>query len=83
MISLRDLKIAGLPLPKLCVAVAMLLLLDSALILLLIVATQKVEQWIVSTRNGSGGFQTHLYCFSDPLTPTEEAALKSTQGVQS
>jgi len=83
MISLRDLGIAELPLQKLYVAVAMLVLLGSGFILLLIVAAQKAQQWIVSTKNGSSGFQTHLYCFEDPLTPTEEAALKSTQGVQS
>jgi len=83
MISLRDLRIAELPPQKLYVAVAMCILLCTGFVLLLAVATQKVEQWIVSTRKGSRGFQTHIYCFSDPLTPTEEAALKGTQGVQS
>jgi hypothetical protein len=83
MISLRDLPIAELPLQKLYVAVAMLVLLVGGFILLFIVAAQKVEKWIVPTKNGSSCFQTHLYCFEDPLTPTEEAALKGTQGVQS
>jgi len=83
MVSLRDLGIAELPLQKLYVAVAMLLLLGSGFILLFIVAAQKVEKTIASRKNGSRGFQAHLYCFEDPLTLTEEAALKSTQGVQS
>jgi hypothetical protein len=80
MISLSDLRISELPRQKLYVAVAIFILLCAGLVLFLAVATQKVEQWIVSTRKGSRGFQTHLYCFSDPLTPTEEAALKRTQG---
>jgi hypothetical protein len=83
MISLRDLRIAELPLQKLSVAVAMLVLLGSGFILLLIVAAQKVQQWIASTKNGSSGFQTHLYYFSDPLASTEAPPSKSTQGVQS
>jgi hypothetical protein len=83
MVSLRDPGVAELPLQKLCVAIAMFILLVSGFTLLLFVAAEKVEQWIVSTRNGTKGFQTHLYCFEDPLTPTEEAALKSTQGVRS
>jgi hypothetical protein len=58
MISLRDLRITELPLQKLSVAVAMLVLLGSGFILLLIVATQKVQQWIVSMKSGSSGFQT-------------------------
>ena len=82
-ISLRDLRIAELPLQKLCVAIAMFILLVSGFTLLLIIAAEKVEQWIVSTRKETKGFQTHLYCFEDPLTPTEEAALKSAQGVRS
>ena len=83
MISLRDLGIAELPLQKIYVAVTMLVLLGSGFILLFIVAAQKVEKWIVSTKKGSRGLQAHLCCFEDPSTPTEEAALKSTQGVQS
>ncbi len=83
MVSLRDLRIAELPLQKLCVAVAMFILLGSGFILLLIVATQKIQQWIVSTKNGGSGFQTHLYYFSDPLATTEAPPLRSTQGVQS
>lgn len=83
MVSLRDLGVAELPLQKLCVAIAMFILLVSGLTVLLIVAATKAEQWIVSTRNKAKGFQSHLYCFEDPLTPTEESALKSTQGVQS
>jgi hypothetical protein len=83
MISLRDLRIAELPLQKLYFAVAMFILLGSGVILLLIVAAQKVQQWIVSTKNGSSVCQTHLYCFSDPVTPTEATQLKRTQGVQS
>jgi hypothetical protein len=53
MISLRDLRIAELPLQKLSVAVAMLVLLGSGFILLLIVATQKVQRWIVFGKSGS------------------------------
>ena len=83
MISLRDFRITKLPLQKLYAAVAMFILLCAGFVLLLAVVTQKVEQWIMSTRKGRGGFQTRLYCFSDPLTPTEEGALKGTQGVQS
>jgi hypothetical protein len=83
MISLSDLPIAELPLQKLYVAFAMFILICTGFVLLLAVATQKVEQWIVSTKKGSRGFQTHLYCFSDPLTPAEEAAIKGAQGVQS
>lgn len=59
MVLLRDLRIAELPLQKLFVAVAMSVLLGSGFILLLIVATQKVQQWFVSTKNGGSGFQTH------------------------
>jgi hypothetical protein len=83
MMTLRDLRIGELPLQQLYGAVAMWVLLGSGFILLLIVATQKVRQWIVSTRNGSSGFQTHLYYCSDPLATTEAPPLKSTQGVQS
>ena len=83
MISLRDLRIAELPLQKLSVAVAMLVLLGGGFILFMIAATQKVEQWIVSVKSGSSGFQTNRNCSSDPLTPTEAPLLKSTQGVQS
>lgn len=83
MISLRHLRIAELPLQKLSVAVAMFVLLGSGFILLLIVATQKVEQWIVSIKSGSSGFQTKRNASSDPLAPTEAPLLKSTQGVQS
>ena len=81
--SLRDLRIAELPLPKLYVAFAILFLLGSGFILLMVVATQKVQQRLVSTRNGSSRFQTHLYYFSDPWATTEAPPLKSTQGVQS
>jgi hypothetical protein len=83
MISLRDLRIAELPLQKLYVAVAMLVLLGSGFILVLIVATQKVEQRLVSVKSGSSGFQTNRNSSSDPLTPTEAPSLKSTHGVQS
>jgi hypothetical protein len=83
MTSLRDLRIAELPLQRLYVAVAMLVLLGSGFKLLLIVATQKVRQRTVSTRNGSSGFHTHLYYVSDPLATTEVPPSKSTQGVQS
>lgn len=57
MVSFRDLRIAELPLQKLSVAVAMLVLLGSGFILLLIVATQKVQRWIVFGKGGSSGFQ--------------------------
>jgi hypothetical protein len=83
MISVRDLRIAGLPLQKLYVAVAMLVLLGSGFILLLIAATQKVQQWIVSMKSGSSGLQINRNCSSDPLTSTEAPQLKGTQGVQS
>lgn len=83
MISLRDLRIAELPLQKLSVAVAMLVLLGGGFISFLIGATRKVEQWIVSVKSGSSGFQTNRNCSSDPLTTTEAPLLKSTQGVQS
>ena len=83
MISLGDLRIAKLPLQKLSVAVAMLVLLGGGFILFLIGATQKVEQRIVSVKSGSGGFQTSRNCSSDPLTPTEVPSSKSTHGVQS
>ena len=83
MISSRDLRIAELPLQKLSVAVAMLVLLGGGFILFLIGATRKVEQRIVSVKSGSSGFQTNRNCFSDPLTPTEARSLESTQGVQS
>ncbi|HEU5235710.1 MAG TPA: hypothetical protein VFU37_01135 [Pyrinomonadaceae bacterium] len=83
MVSLRDLRIAELPLQRLYVAVAMFILLGSGFKLLLIVATKKVRQRIVSTKNGSSGFHTHLYYVSDPLATTEVPPLKSTQGVQS
>jgi len=83
MISFRDSRIAELPLQKLYVAVGMLFLLGSGCILLLIVATQKVQQWIVFVKRGSSGFQTNRNCSSDPVTPTGAALVKSTQGVQS
>jgi hypothetical protein len=57
MMSLRDLRIAELPLLKLYVAVAMLVLLGSGFVLLLIVATQKVQRWTVFGKSGSSGFQ--------------------------
>ncbi|MEK6333623.1 MAG: hypothetical protein AABM67_01665 [Acidobacteriota bacterium] len=82
MMSLRDLRTAEFPLHKLYVAVPMLVVLGSGFSLLLIVATQKVQEWIVSTKNGGSGFQTHLYYFSDPFATTEAPPLKSTQGVQ-
>jgi hypothetical protein len=83
MVSLRDLRIAGLPLQKIYGAVAMLVLLGSGFILLLISATQKVQQWIVVFKSGSSGFQTNRNGSSDTLTPTEGPLVKSTQGVQS
>jgi hypothetical protein len=67
MISLRDLRIAELPLQKLYVAVAMLVLLGSGFILLLIVATQKLQQCIVSMKSGSSGLQTNGNCCSDTV----------------
>jgi hypothetical protein len=69
MMSLRDLRIAELPLQKLYVAVAMLVLLGSGFSLLLIVAIQKVQQWIVSIQSGSR-VSKPINCPSDPLTPT-------------
>ena len=57
MISLGDLRIAKLPLQKLSVAVAMLVLLGGGFILFLIGATQKVQRWIVFGKGGSSGFQ--------------------------
>jgi hypothetical protein len=57
MISLRDLRIAELSLQKLYVAVAMLVLIGSGFILLLIVAIQKVQRWIVFGKGRSSGFQ--------------------------
>jgi hypothetical protein len=85
MILKRDFGVADLPLQKLYVAVAMLVLLNGGFSLLLIVATQKVQQWIVSVKSGSSGLQINRNCSSDPmkLTPTEAPSLKSTQGVQS
>jgi hypothetical protein len=83
MMSLRELRIGELPLERLYVAVAMLVLLGSGFKLLLIIATQKVRQRIISPRNGSSGFHTHLYYVSDPLATTEVPPLKSTQGLQS
>lgn len=65
MMSVRDLRFAELPLQKLYVAVAMLVLLGSGFILLLIVATQKVQRWIVSIKSGSSGFQTNGNCSSN------------------
>jgi len=65
MVSLRNLGIAELPLQKLYVAVAILVLLGSGFILLLIVATQKVQRWIASIKSGSSGFQTNGNCSSD------------------
>ncbi len=83
MVSLRNLRIAELPLQKLYVPVAMLVLLGTGFIFLLIVAAHKAQRWFVSTKNGGSGVQTHLYYFSDPLATTEAPPLKSTQGVQS
>jgi hypothetical protein len=51
MISLRDLRITEFPLQKVYLAVAMLVLLGSGFILVLMVATQKVQQWIVSMKS--------------------------------
>ena len=82
MISLRGLGIAELPLRKLYVAIAMLVLLGGGFSLLLIVAAQKAQQWIVSMKSGSSGCHAHRYYFSDPLATTEAPTLKSTQGVQ-
>ena len=62
MISLRNLGIAELPLQKLSVAVAMLVLLGSGFILLLIVATQKIQQRIDLVKRGSGGFHANRSC---------------------
>jgi hypothetical protein len=73
MASIRNLKVADLPLQKLFVALAMLILLGGGCSLLLIVATQKVERWLES---GSSGFETSRNCSSDP-------PLKPVQGVQS
>ena len=83
VVSLRDLRIAELPLPKIYLAVSMLILLGSGFGLFLITATKKVQQRIVSVKTGSGGFQTNRNGSSDPLTPTEARLLKNTQGVQS
>ncbi len=83
MISLRDLRSAEMPLQKLYLAVAMLVLLGSGFTLLLIVATQKVQQWILAVKSGSSGLQTNRNGSSDPLTPTEARLLKNTQGVPS
>jgi hypothetical protein len=83
MISLRPLSVAELPLQKLYVAVAMLVLPGTGFILLLIVATQKVQQWIVFVMSGISGFQTNRNCSSDPLTPTDAPLVRSTLGVQS
>lgn len=83
MTSLRDLRIAELPLPKIYVAVAMLVLLGSGFSLLLITATKKVQQRIVSVQTGSGRFQTNRSGSSDPLPPTEARLSKNNQGVQS
>jgi hypothetical protein len=83
MTSLRDLRIAEFPLEKLYFAVAMLILLGSGFTFLLIVATQKVQQWIVFFESGSSGFQANRNCSSDRVTPTDAASLESTQGVQS
>jgi hypothetical protein len=62
MVSLRDLRIAKLPLQKLYLAVPMLVLLGSGFILLLIVATQKVQQRIDLVKRGSGGFHANRSC---------------------
>jgi len=77
MISLRDLRIAELPLQRLSVAVAMVVLLGGGFILVLIVATQKVQHWIVAGKSGSSGFP------SDTSTPIKTSLLKNTQGVRS
>ncbi len=82
MISLRGLGIAELPLQKLYVAIAMLLLLSGGFSLLLIVAAQKAQQWIASIKSGSSGFRANRYYSSDPLATTEAPTLKGTQGVQ-
>ena len=61
IISLRNLGIAELPLQKLYVAVA----IDSAwqrIHLLLIVATQRLQEWIVSMKSGSSDFQPTGNC---------------------
>jgi len=65
MVSLRNLGIAELPLQKLYVTVAILILLGSGFIFLLIVATQNLQQWIVSMKSGSSDFQTNGNCSSD------------------
>ena len=83
MISLRDLRIVEFPLQKLSFAFATWVLLGGGFILVLIIATQKVQQWIASVKSGSSGFQTNRNCYSDLLTPTEAPSLKSTQGAQS
>jgi len=83
MTSLRDLRIAELPLQKLSVAIAMVVLLGGGFMFVLIVATQKVQQWIISLKSGSSAVQTNRNCSSDPLTPTKTPSLKSTHGVQS
>lgn len=83
MIALKDPEMAELPLQKLYFAVAMLVLLVSGFSMLLIVATQMVQQWIVWMKSRSSGFQTNRIRSSDPLTPTQARSLKSTQGVQS
>ena len=58
MISLRDLRIADLPLQKLSVAIAIVALLGGGFMFVLIVATQKVQQWISSVKSGGGGAQS-------------------------
>jgi len=56
MISSKDLRIAELPLQKLSVVVAMLVLVCGAFILFLIAATQKIEQRTFSVKSGGRGF---------------------------
>jgi hypothetical protein len=83
MTSSGDLRIAEVPLQKLSVAVAMLVLLGGGIHFFLIGATKKVEQRIVSVKRGSSDLQTNRNCSSDRLTTTEALPLKSTQSVQS
>ncbi len=83
MMSIKNFGVAELPLQKLSVAPAMLVLLCGGFSLLLIVAAQKVEPWIVSVKSGSSGLQTNRNCSSHPSTPTEASLLKGTRGVQS
>jgi hypothetical protein len=76
MASIRNFRVVDLPLQKLFLALAMLILLGGGFSLLLIMATQKVERWVISEQSGSSGFKTSRNCSSDP-------PLKRAQGVQS